>query len=296
METLDLDIQNYDLEDILNVFHLNYGFNENDLKKAYKMVLRTHPDKSGYDAKVFIFFKQAYGVLSKIYYINTKKPSKTYNQQSTMTTQKRERIKLLKKLNGKSVKDFNKWFNDAFEKVKVFDDEQDTGYGDWYKTQNDTQKYNKVSSVSEFGREFEKQRQQCKSITLYNGLQEIGNTGGNGYNLDRTTAPTEYSSDIFSKLRYEDLKKAHTETVIPITREDLSNVRTASNINDLKQRRETQNTAPLSLQESKRFLEKKARMTNQQDTNRIYNIMKRDEKIAKRSEQWWSQYRPLENA
>ena len=40
---------------------------------------------------------------------------------------------LLKKLNGKSVRDFNKWFNEMFEKTKVSDKENETGYGDWFK-------------------------------------------------------------------------------------------------------------------------------------------------------------------
>ena len=59
MESLDLDIQNYDLEDILGLFKINGQLAEQELKRAYKMYLRTHPDKSGLDARVFRFFKQA---------------------------------------------------------------------------------------------------------------------------------------------------------------------------------------------------------------------------------------------
>ena len=36
---------------------------------------------------------------------------------------------MLKKLNGKSAKDFNKWFNEMFEKVRVRDEDLDSGYG-----------------------------------------------------------------------------------------------------------------------------------------------------------------------
>ena len=67
MDDQDLNIQNYDLEDVLNLFKLNYQFTEQNLKQAYKTVLKTHPDKSGLDKEVFLFFKQAYSVLSKIY-------------------------------------------------------------------------------------------------------------------------------------------------------------------------------------------------------------------------------------
>ena len=40
---------------------------------------------------------------------------------------------LLHSLNGKSIAEFNKWFNEQFEKVKVNDDEDDSGYGKWIK-------------------------------------------------------------------------------------------------------------------------------------------------------------------
>ena len=70
MEALDLDIENYDLEDILNLFKLTYHFDEGELKGAYRIVLKTHPDKSGLEKDVFLFFKQAYSVLKKIYYFS----------------------------------------------------------------------------------------------------------------------------------------------------------------------------------------------------------------------------------
>ena len=73
MNNLDLDIQNYGLEDILQLFHLDYQFTETDLKQAYRMSLKTHPDKSGLDPEIFRFFKKAYYYLSKIYYFRNKK-------------------------------------------------------------------------------------------------------------------------------------------------------------------------------------------------------------------------------
>ncbi len=32
--------------------------------------------------------------------------------------------------------------------------------------------------------------------------------------------PSYYESDLFSSLQYDDLKKAHTETVVPVTEQD----------------------------------------------------------------------------
>ena len=53
MSEVDLDIENYELEDILNLFKLQYNFVEADLKRAYRMALKLHPDKSGLDKQYF---------------------------------------------------------------------------------------------------------------------------------------------------------------------------------------------------------------------------------------------------
>ena len=69
MEDLDLDLDNYDLDDLLNLFHLNYNFEKEDLKNAYKMVLRTHPDKSNLCKEIFLFFMKAYEYANEINYL-----------------------------------------------------------------------------------------------------------------------------------------------------------------------------------------------------------------------------------
>ena len=51
MESLDLDLNNYGLNDILKLFNLDYDFNKEGLKQAKKVVLMTHPDKSYLDKK-----------------------------------------------------------------------------------------------------------------------------------------------------------------------------------------------------------------------------------------------------
>ena len=53
---LDLDINNYDLQDILHLFKLPVNFDEQDLKRAKQIVLKTHPDKSNLPSDYFIFY------------------------------------------------------------------------------------------------------------------------------------------------------------------------------------------------------------------------------------------------
>ena len=155
MEDLDLNIQNYDLEDILNLFKLDHQFTETDIKKAYKTVLKTHPDKSGLDKDVFLFFKKAYDVLSKITHFRNRKKECTHRKDYTVDIDT-DKAMLLKKLDGKNVKDFNEWFNEMFEKTQVSDDAVDKGYGDWYKN-GEVDEAKKIS-MNDMASEFEKKK------------------------------------------------------------------------------------------------------------------------------------------
>ena len=46
MENIDLNLENYSLDDILDLFKLPYQFTEQHLKQAKRIVYQTHPDKS----------------------------------------------------------------------------------------------------------------------------------------------------------------------------------------------------------------------------------------------------------
>ena len=67
MANIDLDINNYEIDDILKLFNIDYNFNENDLRNSKKMVLMMHPDKSNLDKEYFLFFSKAYKILYSIY-------------------------------------------------------------------------------------------------------------------------------------------------------------------------------------------------------------------------------------
>ena len=56
-DTFDLNIENYNLDDILHLFKLPIDFTLTDLKKAKKQALMTHPDRSGLVSKFFLFYR-----------------------------------------------------------------------------------------------------------------------------------------------------------------------------------------------------------------------------------------------
>ena len=110
MESIDLNIKNYDLKDLLNLFKLKYNFDKKDLKKAKEMALMTHPDKSKLKKEIFMFFLEAYKRLEEIYKFRVKKKQNMYDTEYSTdmgdVTNEGDKL-LLKKLHGKSVREFN---------------------------------------------------------------------------------------------------------------------------------------------------------------------------------------------
>jgi hypothetical protein len=284
MENLDLDINNYILDDLLNLFKLEYNFSEEELKKTKRQVLMTHPDKSGLDKKYFLFFKKAYEMISQIYYFRGKRNKSN----TTYTTDDTEHLELIKSLDGKSIREFNTWFNKMFESIKLTDEEQDTGYGDWIKN-SEIEEYEKVK-LRDFGVAFEKRKRECKEIVKYDGIKEINSS--NGTNLLREKQDL-YNCEIFSKLNYEDLKRAHTETVIPVTNDDYDRIPKFKNMNDYKNHRNNLNKKPPSIKESNNNLKMKRDDDTKINMQRAYKLLKRDEEIERAQDKWWNNLKRL---
>ena len=139
--TVDLDLNNYSLEDILALFQLQENFNEADLKLAKQQVLRLHTDKSRLDPKYFLFYSKAYKTVYSIWEFKNKNDNKTMNTEEyiPLDTSEENKKKALETFfdQNKTLRDannFNKWFNEQFEKQKVKADEDEDGYGSWLKS------------------------------------------------------------------------------------------------------------------------------------------------------------------
>lgn len=290
MDDFDLEIENYDLREILNLFKLDYNFDNVDLKRAQKIALKTHPDKSNLPKEYFLFFMKAFQVVQQIYYYRYKKFQDSKKKDYKVDVNKANR-QLLKSLDGKSVKEFNNWFNQAFEKVKVQDKNQDSGYGDWLKSEEDIHDF-KDAKMNDFERLFEKRKTECKSLIVRKDINELEQQSG--YMLERNK-PENYESNMFSKLQFDDLKKAHTQTVVPVTRSDFLNKPQFDSLDSYKRHRSQQNLRTLTRDEARIYLANKQRMEGKTNTQRAYNLLKQDEEMEAANKKWWSHLKQLKN-
>lgn len=285
---IDLNLENYDLEDLLKLFKLPYSFGEEELKSAKKIVLQTHPDKSKLPKEYFLFFSSAYKVIYSIHEFRNK--SNCPKSTEYTVEEDREKALLLKDLTKK--KDFNKIFNEMFEKHNIKDKNTETGYGDWLKSDEDIE--TRVATKQTMASIFEEKKRETRAIIVNNGIQEMGG-GAGGYDNLTDDVPDSYGSGIFSSLPYEDLRKAHRESVIPVTQEDYDIKPKYGSVTDLQMSRSTADTKPKSFEQAKEFLQNKQDAQDKQDVQRAYRLAKRDEEVKKTNDLWMSSFKQLTN-
>ena len=287
---LDLNIDNYNLEDMLNLFGLNINYNVGDLKNAKKMALKTHPDKSGLKTEVFIFFSKAYNMLSKIYKLKNKTEKKVENidyDENDMEDDIGNKELLDMKLKTLKKKNFNKWFNNLFEKSNG--KSNTNGYGDWLKSEEGVSNI-KISNKTEFDALFKKRKKESRELIVKADIQDMIYNGG-GTMLD--TTETVYSSDIFSKLRYDDVRKAHMETVVPVTEQDFKDKKRFDNVEQyIRHRKSSEGKIP-DLSYSKVQLKKSKNNNEVIDTKRAYNLLMEDDKMKNKNKMWWKNLKLL---
>ena len=145
-------------------------------------------------------------------------------------------------------------------------------------------------ALSEFDGAFERKKMQCKSLVKHTGVQESDES--DGYSLSRGKIDN-YSSKMFSKLPYEDFKKAHTETVVPVTQEDFANRKKFDTVESYKRHRESQDVAPPSLQQSQHYLAERSKHESELNSHRAFSIIKRDEELERCNDRWWANLQRL---
>ncbi len=288
---INLNIDEYELADLLSLFKLDFDFTENDLKQVKKMVLKTHPDKSGMDKQYFLFFSEAYKIIYSIHQFRHKSTSGKVDNDITYQVEKDEHKEaLLTKLKGKP--NFNALFNELFEKYKLTEEAIESGYGDWLKSEENMD--TRATTMAGMNESFQEKKKEVRSLVKIDRIEECNAYGGSsgGYDLSGDK-PDYYSSGLFSQLGYEDLKKAHVESVIPVTHEDYLSRPKYQSVDELQRSEAYQSATPLSLTQSKDYLEKQKYADSKNDVQRAFKLAKQDEDARKKNEGWMSHFKTL---
>jgi hypothetical protein len=294
-DNIDLNIDSYSREDIYKLFGIQTeNLNDQIMKEAKKIVLKTHPDKSQLDSKYFLFFSKAYKRLYGIYEFqnkSTKKVGDTNEYFSTDNTTVLDNM-FEKEKSLKNTTNFNTWFNEQFEKNKL-DDSTESGYGDWLKSNEDIVDVSNVSKAN-MASEIDKIKKQVQAITVYNGVNDqcsssFGGSALMDYNNNFT------SGSLFSNdgMGYTDLKQAYVESVIPITEDDYNKMPKFKNIEEYKQHRNNSDTKPIEKEEALKKLYHQNKQKDEESAALAFHYAKQSEKVKKNNDGFWSGLKQL---
>jgi hypothetical protein len=254
----NLNINTYSFKELLGLFQLDYKISIEDLKRAKMMVLKMHPDKSKLSPNYFLFYKKAFDIILQYYNDSVKttqdvpKTEQTYNPYHSTDKQNEQHIN--KAIHDMGQDKFNHTFNQLFEKnmKKTVED-----HNDWFKQHDPLYQYDNISSTSGIATAFDTIKKNTVSLIKHTGVETMKSSGptyGNLYDEDEGL-DTYITSDPFSKLKFDDLRKVHKDqTLFSVSENDFENMTTFSSIEQLQRERGSMNINHIDRSESEKIL------------------------------------------
>jgi len=250
----------YKFDEILDLFGLSYEISIDDIKRAKKTVLMTHPDKSKLGPEYFLFYKKAFDMVYRFYEnqqkVNATVPSEEekYKPLNQSDFDKTTNQNIKAKINKMASKEFQNKFNKLFE--ENMSTKPDPTRNEWFTKDDATFQIDENVTKNNMGQVFEKVKTQQASmgITNYRGVENLYVNSGTGSKLyDDDDQYVE--CDPFSKLKFDDLRKVHKDqTVLSVSERDYKNVPKFASVDHYSRERNKQTLTPLEKQEAEHML------------------------------------------
>jgi hypothetical protein len=280
----NLDINTYSLEEIFGLFNLNYDLTEESMRTAKKKVLMIHPDKSRLPANYFHFYKQAYEIVLNIY----KQKSKINENSNGAPKQYNPVVEQHGTIGNNSTnldtdvfkKVSNTKFNELYDQNMA--KKTDHSRYEWFKRDEPVMDDFSKRQINPKNMESELNaiKQKQAALMVYKGVQEMQSGGGTSYFDDEETTDEYVACDVFSKLKFDDLRKVHKDqTVFSVSESDFNKRPQYKTVDQFV--RERGDNAPLSKAEAATLLERQQREKEQI----IMNKQHRDYMLQKEYEE-----------
>ena len=143
--------------------------------------------------------------------------------------------------------------------------------------------------------DFDKKKERARSLIVREEVEEIWSNNSISSSELSNDAPGTYDSGLFSGLGFQDLYKAHTETVIPVTEEDYEQKQKFGSVNEYMSYRNNQDTKPLSEQQAEQYLKQRNEKDEEKAVRRAYELAKQTEMAKQKNQEFWSGLQLLKN-
>lgn len=300
-KTHNLDVTMYSLKEILELFHLDYDISIEDLKRAKKQVLSTHPDKSKLSSEYFLFFKKAFDIVVQFYNnqhkqdidmanTNTVYSTDGYRNENKHTTNRMQKI-----VDNMGESKFNEQFNQLFEKNMV--NKPDSEKNKWFTNNDEIYEVKERVNSGNMGQVIDKIRDNQQSLVKHSGVQVLYSNNNTNNNFHDDEDDDSYVvSDPFSKLKFDDLRKVHKDqTVLNVSERDYNNVKKYSSVDHFMRERGSQSLTPLEKQEAERLLQQQDRTYRERMMHKQYESNMKTSRYEEKNKQVMANFLRITN-
>ena len=295
----NLDIENYSLYELLDLFQLDINhITPEKMKKARNKVLYMHPDKSKLPKEYFLFYKKAFEVIVRTFESQTKVNQNVPKNEEILYTPDTPYVQLDKKQVQKTIHtmkpaQFNDKFNELFESHAQLkrNNEQKNEWFHQHDEQSDM--IHQVKNKTDMDSAFEQFKQKQHAIVRYTGVVPLMNNGGSSglYDEDDEDDQNYISADIFSKLKFDDLRKVHKDqTVFNISEQQFNSVPQYRSVDHYVRSREQQSHEPMQKQVAEQQLQTQRQTHEQIIQQKQYHSQIQSAQAQERSQQMLSNF------
>lgn len=248
----NLNVESYSFHELCGLFHLEpNNVTLDDLKRAKKQVLMTHPDKSKLDPSYFLFYKRAFDIIMRMYE-NVHKMSKAVENQEYVATDESADKVFRKNLGKMDSQVFQKQFNEIFEKHNT--KKHDPSKYEWFTS--DTPLYDdSATNASQMNVVMDRIKEKQQQLVNYKGVTSLSGYKNNNY-YDEEDDGEYVQCDPFSKLKFDDVRKVHKdETVFSVRESDMANIQTYRNVDDYQRARDVGAIKPMERSHAQKMME-----------------------------------------
>jgi hypothetical protein len=293
----------YSLKDLLALFHTDYNINLEDLKRAKKQVLMTHPDKSKLPAEYFLFYKKAFDIVVNFYNNQNKQTQKpnaentTYVPAAISDTNKNTTKQIKSAINNMNAREFQDKFNTIFENNMV--KKTNSSRNEWFSKDEPVFDNQEDVNAKNMGQIFDKIKEKQSGLVRYTGVNNLVVNSGSGSNFyeEDEDDDTYVTSDPFSKLKFDDLRKVHkNETVLAVSERDFNKVKQYASVDQFMRDRGNQSLTPLEKPEAEKMLSMKEQQYRERMMNKEHSSHLQTIQYAEKNKAVLSQFLRLTNS
>jgi len=301
----NLNIQSYSLDEILGLFDLeSYDITIEDLKTAKRKVLMLHPDKSRLDAKYFLFYKKAFDVIVQ-FFDNQNRQNRSVEQKNVAYNpnykdeDKSTTKQIQKTMQDMKSQNFQEKFNELFE-ANQMGSKPDQSRNEWFVQEKSVFDIpQEKMSKQAMNDNFQRIKDQSNGLIHYTGVQSMNDDSATNNNFyeDQDDYSNKYmTSDPFSKLKFDDLRKVHRDqSVLAVSERDINNIQTYRSVEEFNRARSQHSYDPLEKEHANRLLQEQEKAMQQRMMQKEYRAKLQTEQYAEKNKNVLSSFLLLQN-